>query len=441
MDADRLASQSPWWTDPEAIKRDAKVKRVLETGERIVFALKKENQVLIGPRQLGKTTALKYDIYEKISKQGVDPHSILYYSFDTARNFEEISEVLGAFASGEGKKFAYLDEVSFVSGWQRAVKQFLDSDMAANTTLYITGSSSINLRKELMPGRKIRFMEFLPLSFRDFLISFGSEGLKQLLEKGSAESFEEAVRLANNYVSHFDEIRKWFGIYVKTGGYPDVIFDYLGNGSVSGNLYDIHWNAFVSDVSKDGKSVEIATAVIYGIVESYSSKINLSGIARMQGIKSHVTVRDYIESFEDLFVSRSIFPIDGKKYAFRKERKIYFGDPFLYNMFAEKTNIVDKQKESKIVEGILHSHLYRFVNRDKGVAEPKTAIGFYSGKKEVDFVTGDFGFELKWQDSVTPSDFPDVGLKNKVLLSKKTLGPRADKGPAILPLPLFLSAL
>lgn len=440
MDLERLAAQNPWWRDKEEIKNDDKVMSVLSTGEKVVFPLAQENLVLIGPRQLGKTTALKYDIYKRIVRQGIDSHSLLYYSFDTARRFEEITEVLDTFVVGnEDKTFVYLDEVSFVEGWQRAIKLFLDSGNASNTTLYVTGSSSINLKKELMPGRKIKFSEFLPLSFRDFLMGFATERLKLFLEKNKAESFRSAIEMTRKLLPYFKEIEKWFGLYMEVGGYPDAIFDYISKGRTSDMIYDIHWNAFVSDVSKSGKSVEIATAIIYGLIESYSSKVNLSSIARIQGVKSHVTVREYIETFEDLFLSKSIFPISGKKYVFRKERKVYFSDPFLYNLFARKLNLLDKERESKIVEGILFGHLYRFVNRGKALSEPKTSVGFYSGKREIDFVIGDFGFEAKWQNDVKPSDFPNVSIKNKVLLSKRAINKEDDV--QILPLPLFLSVL
>ncbi len=441
MEIELLAAQNPWWSDKDAIKDDDKVKDVIETGEKIQFDLQEENQVLVGPRQLGKTTALKYDIYKKITQRGIDPHSIMYYSLDTVRNFEVISDILNTFVTGNGKRFVYLDEISFVNEWQRAIKQFLDSRISQNAVLYITGSSSINLKKELMPGRKMRFAEFLPLSFRNFLFSFGSTQLKRFLENKKAGSFKDAVFYSRAAMAYSEEISKWFAVYMKTGGYPDAIFDYIKNGRISDSLYDVHWNAFVSDVSKDRKSVEIATAVAYGILESYSSKMNLSSIARMQGIKSHITVREYLESFENLFVSKSVFPVAGRKYVFRKERKVYLNDPFLYNMFAKKTNHLDKNSEPKVAEGILFNHLYRFANLGKTMTEPKTSIGFYSGKKEVDFVMGNFGFELKWQNNTNISDFPKVDIKNRIILSKKTLKYENTENTQIIPLPLFLSML
>ncbi len=443
MEVERLAAQNPWWKDGSAILDDAKVKKVLATGEKVKFALGNENLVLVGPRQLGKTTALKYDIYTKITRQGVDPAAVLYYSFDTSRNFEEISDVIDTFMAGEGRKYLYLDEVSFVEGWQRAVKRFLDSEKSARATLYVTGSSSINLKKELMPGRNIKFAEFMPLSFRDFVISFGTGKLKGFIERNSAKTLDDAVRIAAGALPYFEEVGRLFSTYIATGGYPDAIFDYMSNGKVSDDIYDIHWNAFISDVSKSGKSIEIATAVVYGILQSYSSRISLSSIARMQGVKSHVTVREYIEAFSDLFMAKSIFPVSGKRYAFRKERKVYFNDPFIYAMLAKKLGFVDANSEPKIVEGILHSHLHRFINSDKSLAEPETAIGFYSGKREVDFVFGGFGLEMKWQNDVAESDFPDYPFKKRILLSKKTLdaGKKGYNGVDIVPLPLFLLSL
>ena len=234
MELGRIANQNPWWDDSSAIIKDEKVKKVINTGNKIDAALEERNQILIGPRQLGKTTALKYDIYKKIIKEHVNPKQIMYYSFDTSRSFEEISDVINTFVGeGQSKTFLYLDEVSFVEGWQRAIKSFLDSNNSSNSILYITGSSSINLKKELMPGRNIKFIEFMPISFKEFLLSFGSKDVKQFLERNTALDLDSAIKLAEKSIAYFEEIRKWFEVYLKTGGYPDAIFDYIVNKQVS----------------------------------------------------------------------------------------------------------------------------------------------------------------------------------------------------------------
>ncbi|EQD59071.1 hypothetical protein B2A_04125, partial [mine drainage metagenome] len=82
----------------------------------------------------------------------------------------------------------------------------LDTGKSKNVTLYITGSSSINLKKELMPGRRIKFLEFLPLSFRDFLFAFGSERLKRFLKENAAGDFKTALKSAAAALTYSDEI-------------------------------------------------------------------------------------------------------------------------------------------------------------------------------------------------------------------------------------------
>ena len=61
MEIEQLAAQNPRWADRDAVKEDEKVRNVLKTGRKVVFELGGENAVFIGPRQLGKTTALKED--------------------------------------------------------------------------------------------------------------------------------------------------------------------------------------------------------------------------------------------------------------------------------------------------------------------------------------------------------------------------------------------
>lgn len=52
---------------------------------------------LVGPRQVGKTTALKIFIYEQLKVR--DPKSIFYYSCDELSDCRELGEVLDAFLS------------------------------------------------------------------------------------------------------------------------------------------------------------------------------------------------------------------------------------------------------------------------------------------------------------------------------------------------------
>ena len=69
--------------------------------------------------------------------------------------------------------------------------------------------------------------------FKEFLLSFGSKDVKQFLERNTALDLDSAIKLAEKSIAYFEEIRKWFEVYLKTGGYPDAIFDYIVNKQVS----------------------------------------------------------------------------------------------------------------------------------------------------------------------------------------------------------------
>ena len=87
MDLIDLSTQNPWWSNKDSILEDEKVKEVLAKKEKLVVNLEDENLILIGSRQLGKTTSLKYDIYKKIIREGIKPQNIFYYSFDLIADY------------------------------------------------------------------------------------------------------------------------------------------------------------------------------------------------------------------------------------------------------------------------------------------------------------------------------------------------------------------
>ncbi|MEM0481076.1 MAG: hypothetical protein QXQ14_02760 [Candidatus Aenigmatarchaeota archaeon] len=55
-------------------------------------------------------------------------------------------------------------------------------------------------------------------------------------------------------------------------------------------------------------------------------------------IGSHVTVRKYLELFENLFIIRNFYTFDlnKKTIVFRKMRKAYFIVPFIFHVFQRK---------------------------------------------------------------------------------------------------------
>lgn len=426
---DLMVLQNPWWRDKDEIYNDEKVKAVFSKKNPLRYFFKKGNKVIIGPRQVGKTTYLKLSILDLLEK-GTNPRNVMYFSCDLLRNYREIIEVIRTFERlSTGEKYVFLDEVTFVNEWERAIKFFLDSPLSRNVNLYVTGSTSAGIKRESFPGRPIKIEEFLPLSFRKVVFLVKPE-FKGIVEKLKAPTTpEEVYKNALDLYPYYDELMNAFYFYLNSGGYPRAIYE-LMDGEISLDTYEMIYNATIFDITKLGRSERIALSIVLGILRRYGDRVSLNSLAKELEIGAHTTVRDYLELFEELFIGRNYFQADLKSFAplLRKERKVYFIDPLVVNTFLRHFGF--DLDISKKVEGVVGEHLKR-----------NFETYFFYGKREVDFVTKRFGVEVKWQNKVKASDFPRVGIKNKLLLSKKNMEFVEGRNLVIIPVPLFLIQL
>jgi len=433
MREEDLVVQNPWWARRESILEDEKVKAAMGRTHRLLHRFEEGNFLIVGPRQAGKTTYLKLLVKDLLDR--VNPRTVMYFACDLLRDYEEIVEAVRIFdrLGGEGRKYLFLDEVTFVDGWERAVKFILDSPLSAGKCFYITGSSSIGLKRERFPGRNIRVREFMPLDFRGFCGLFCSEELRLALErvKLSRLRAREAFRIGRELMVFFDEILRLFSSYVQSGGYPRAFFELMEGGGISEETYRSCFDATVFDVTKLGRSEKIAASLLQGVLRRYGSKFSLNSLAKETEIGSHLTARDYLEMMEGLCVLRSYHQVDlpRKVVLYRKERKVYFTDPFLCQTFSRVLNV--KIDQAQLVEGMIGEHLTRSFGE----------VHFHAGKRELDFVVGETGVELKWQEHASPGDFPRTGLPEKILLTKHDLGYDEGRNLAMIPAPLFLLAL
>ncbi|WP_456450020.1 ATP-binding protein [Palaeococcus sp. (in: euryarchaeotes)] len=424
-----ISLQNPWWKNKEEIYNDDKIKIALSKENPLKYGFEKKNKIIIGPRQVGKTTYLKLAILELIEK-GINPRNIMYFSCDLLKDYREIIDVLKAFEQfSRGERFIFLDEVTFVDRWERAIKFFLDSPMSRGATIYITGSTSAGLKRESFPGRPIKVEPFLPLSFKKvaILTTPSLESILDSLKTPSTplEAYENALKL----YPYFDEIMSAFYFYLSSGGYPRAVYELL-EGEIGTDTYEMIYNATIFDVTKLRRSERIALSIILGILKRYGDRISLTSLAKELEIGSHTTVRDYLKLFEELFIGRSYFQAELNSFIplLRKERKFYFTDPLIVETFSRRFGFsVDTPKK---VEGVVGEHLKRSFE-----------TYFFYGSREVDFITPQFGVEVKWQNRVRGSDFPRVGVKNKLLLSKKDIEFIENRNLAVIPAPLFLLQL
>lgn len=444
-----LVLQNPWWENKNQIFKDDKVKVAEEAAPGLKYNFIKENVVLLGPRQVGKTTYLKLFI-KKLIESGQNERNITYFSCEPLNNkndlinlFQELSELLPS----EGKKFLFLDEVSSVEGWEQAIKYLLEQKIISKFQLVCTGSNAYLLKKgsERFPGRNIEIKLFLPLTFSEYVKNLTDIPFTPQKEFNIAKIYQNCTRL----YPHLNQIQKEFNNYLRTGGVPKPLYEYRKTKHINSETYEIYTKWILGGLAKLNKKESIFRSLIKGIVMSYSSQVSLSSLAKDFQIPTHSTVETYLEVLSQLLLINVLYQIDPKNKIplFRKNKKIYFQDPFFYNAFKGyvfgKFKDYTDENEDKIVEGIACQELAS-LKRTK--PEINDILWYCGTEKETDFVmkAGEKlrGLEVKWSNSAESSDLKNrFFFKERIILSKGKLSYDKEKKVYIMPLNLFLLSL
>jgi len=351
----KLEPFNPWWYDDSWARHDphlAKLSRSkykwrpdwLDGISLEPFSL----NFVLGPRQVGKTTGLKLLIKELI-ELGREPTKLVYVNCDLIVDLKELRSVLSILPSRES--LVILDEVTGLEYWWRVVKGLIDQGLFSKGVLIVSGSSSVRVRRyaESFTGRrgKGRNVQVLPLSFREF-VGVRGYGLKEL-----ERAFEDYIRL---------------------GGFPRSI------NEDSTFLLELP-EQVDKELAKVGRSARIAGQIIHQVIEKGPSAMSYNSIAKEIGV-SHVTVREYLELLEDLFMVGVAYWRRGNRVDFKKEKKIFFRDPSIPRAFYQ---IRGEVKREALYEWVVQEHLYRKYGE----------ICYYRDGYEIDAISGGLKVEVK----------------------------------------------
>lgn len=413
MDLDRF---NPWWRnelDPyyeDWNKKPLKwIPTVLEQIPLNSFGL----HFLVGPRQVGKTTALHLFIHTQLSLQR-DPFSIFYYQCDELIDFSQLDELLRQYLSASSarhieKSLIILDEITSVQEWWRTIKSLIDEKKFIADILILSGSTSIEIlkQKERFPGRRGMGLDILmmPLSFQEYArLYIPSLNNNEL----NIESTVNEIIASNLF--HTQALNELFSRYLLTGGFPRPILDYTSNGTIFPDTKRSILDWIRGDLQKSGKNEKYFQEIIQFLLKCRNSPISWLSIAKQTSISSSHTVLDYITFLENIYILRILplirpdFIIDSKK-----NKKIHILDPFVIQVLAEYTHT--QLLDEDIVESIVASHFQR-----------KFPTFYWRNNSEIDIViklTGSlFGCEVKWG----PKNWKKpLHLKHYIVLTKDNL--------------------
>jgi len=388
-----MEEYNPWWfgeSDPRFEEwKSFEVKwipKILDRFQIKPFSL----NFIIGPRQIGKTTTIVLFIH-KILLRKLQPEAIFYYSCDELSDYRELGEVLNDylnFRSSRGVKSSviFLDEITFVEEWWRAIKSRIDKKLFNNDVIFVSGSASIELMagKERFPGRRGMGRDYylLPMDFNEY-----SKVILNIPVKSFKPDLDHIVEFIKANEILKEKLLDGFEKYMLTGGFPLAIREFYERGRIT-NAYRTYLDWLRSDIAKSRKNERLIKEILSYIIRIRATPVSWNSISKEVSASSPNTIREYVEFLEHLFIIRVLLFIDLRgKVMHRKRKKIHITDPFLYNVLARYTR--EKVYDEQIVESIVVNHLSRHYN-----------VYYWRNSKEIDAVitkeSNLYGFEIKW---------------------------------------------
>ena len=319
--------------------------------------------ILIGARQVGKTTLLK----------GMFPNTnnLLWLNgdeLDIQNLFSNISSIRLKQIFGS-KKIVVIDEAQRIEDIGLRLK--LITDTMPDVQLIATGSSSFDLTNKVnepLTGRKWEFKMF-PLSFGEMVEHHGLLDEKRLLPH----------RLVFGY-------------------YPDVVNNPGDEKDILKQLSDsyLYKDIFMwEQIKKPDKILKLLQALAYQV----GSQVSYNELGQLCGITSK-TVEKYINLLEKTFV---IFKLSSFRRNLRSElknsKKIYFYDNGIRNSIIANYNQIESREDiGALWENYLVSERIKYLNYSSSWAN----YWYWRTKeqKEIDFIEESDGkinsYEFKW---------------------------------------------
>jgi predicted AAA+ superfamily ATPase len=291
--------------------------------------------VILGPRQVGKTTLLK-QLHKKTGGLFLDLD--IYSNFEKVSSYENFLRTLELNSYKKDQKgffYVYLDEFQRYTDLTKVLKNIYDHH--DNIKILITGSSSLTIKNQIqesLAGRK-RVFEMYPLSFEEFLDFKDRNDLLEVLKNTrNMHQVSNLMTLAPELYLQLEE----FMIY---GGYPRVVLSPKADKKlVLESIFDSYIKKDLVDYLKlekisNAKTLMELLAINHGSITNYNNYASIAGI-------DAVTVKNYIEILNETFITMNLRPFfKNKNKEISKNPKVYFIDSGARNYLINNFNPMD----------------------------------------------------------------------------------------------------
>jgi len=360
--------------------------------------------ILLGARQVGKTTLLKA-LFEELSKN----NKCLFLDIDILSNYEKVStyelllstiKVSGYDENQKEYFYLFLDEFQKYPPLTKIMKNVYDN--LRNIKIYASGSSSLTIKNEIqesLAGRK-SITNVYPLDFEEFL------WFKQ--NKKIIDNYQNIRKLKGdnlyNSLKEYNELLKEYMIF---GGYPDVVLaqNKEDKMKVLDSIFDLYVKKDLVDYLKISKILEMKKLIEFLAVNN-GQKIKYEEISKLTTF-TFKEIKNNLEILKETFIIEILKPFyTNKNKEIVKIPKIYFLDNGVRNYFIKNFNEMNIREDSGFLfEGIVLSEL---------IKNNMVEIKFWQDKNEteVDFIlerNGLTAIEVKYKKELKSNDYN--GLK------------------------------
>ncbi|MCD6220605.1 ATP-binding protein [bacterium] len=412
--------------------------------------------ILTGGRQVGKSTLIKLLIRNLLTRKRVNSSQIYYIPCDLLERYQELVSVMEEFFEGIDKEkgfYLFLDEMTYVKEWDRAIKYFADLGYFTKGSVLITGSDSVVLKEAMkkFPGRRGKAentdFHYYPLSFSEFLL-LTTPKLESIVKK--IKGFSSFLKIPTDELflslkeslttETIKKIDICFKDYLLTGGFLPAINEFYKNkGKIGRFVYRTYQQWIIGDILKRNKKEHFLKEILVVLSERLGKQITLHNIASMTEIQHHSTIQDYLNILQDmdvLFIQQALRE-DKLKPAPKKAKKIHFTDPFIAQSLISwakdidnPTEIVSDYGQAEIVEGCIVS-LFRRNHKVYYIkAEGEVDLVILSGKRFLPV-------EIKWTENLKRSELKQILKYRKGIISYKGLRLGKYEHLYVLPVPLL----
>jgi predicted AAA+ superfamily ATPase len=338
----------------------------------------KEISLIIGPRQVGKTTLMLL-LKEYLEKKG-EKTLFLNLDVEADKQYFVSQEALIRKINlefGKEKGYVFIDEIQRKENAGLFLKGIYDLNLPYK--FIVSGSGSLDLKEKIhesLVGRK-RMFELYPISFKEFVNFKTNYRYEESLEEFFEVEKVKTESLLNEYLNF--------------GGYPRVVLEEKLSEKVR-IIDEIYRSYLDKDISYLIKSerVDVYSSLIKLLAGQIGRLINYSELSSTLGIALQ-TLKNYLWYAEKTFIIHRLTPY------FRNVRKeitkspvIYFYDLGLRNY---ALGLFGKVEFSPDIGFLFQNFIFNIIKEKIRFTGASVHFWRTKDKAEVDFII-DFGKEV-----------------------------------------------